>query len=101
VSSVDEDHNKALIIERLQIRALFFKHSTSIEESTCGVRVQLSSTMVDQPPARQLANAPASAQASTTAATPKSKENLYAMRPILPGPKLTKKEKPKFIFICN
>jgi len=46
VFSVDEPHNKALKIERLQNRASPFRYSTIFENSTSGEGVQLSSTMV-------------------------------------------------------
>jgi len=78
VFSIDEAHNKALKIERLQSRAPPFRRPVPIEESASGTRVQLSSTTVDRPPARQSTNAPVSAPATTIAAAAKSKENSYA-----------------------
>jgi len=47
IFSIDETHNKALKFERLQSRALPFRHLMPIEKSTTGAKVQLSSTMVD------------------------------------------------------
>jgi len=95
-SSIDEDHNKALKIERLQSEAPPFRHSTL---SASGARVQPSYTTVDQPPARRSANASTSPPATTTVIAAKSKENLYAMKPIPLVPKSTKEKKSKFIFI--
>jgi len=72
--SVNEANNKALKINRLQSTDPPFRHSMPIEKSTSDVRVQPSFTMID----RQSTNALASAQAITTAAAAKSKENPYA-----------------------
>jgi len=47
VFSVNEAHNKALKIERLQSRAPPFRHSMLIEKSVSGTGVQPSSTTVD------------------------------------------------------
>jgi len=77
VFSIDEAHNKALKIKRLQSRALPFKRSTPIKKSASGIGVQLSFTMIDQSPTHQSINVPASARV-TTVVTIKSKENLYA-----------------------
>ena len=77
VFSIDEAHNKALKIERIQSRSLPFRCSTPIKKSASGIGVQPSFTMIDQSPTRQSTNVPASARV-TTAVTVKRKENLYA-----------------------
>ena len=61
---VNEAHNKALKVERLQSRTLPFRHPTSIKESTSGTGVHSSFTTVDRPPARQPTNTFASAPAT-------------------------------------
>ena len=78
VFSIDDAHNKALKVERLQSRASPFRQSTPIEESASDVGVQLSFTTVDCQPARHSTNAPAPASAKTITAAAKSKENPYA-----------------------
>ena len=75
---IDEAHNKALKIERLQSRAPSFRRPMLIEESANGTGVQPSSAMVDRQPTHQLNNAPALAPATTTIAAAKSKKNPYA-----------------------
>ena len=50
VFSVDEAHNKAMKIERLQSRAPHLRRPTPIEESTSDIGVQPSLTIVDRPP---------------------------------------------------
>ena len=78
VFSVEEAHNKALKIERLQSRAPPFRRSMPIEKSTSGIGVQLNFTMLDRSPVRQLTNAPVSAPTTTNPPATKSKENPYA-----------------------
>jgi len=46
VFSVDEAHNKALKVKRLQSRASTFRHSKPIEKPASGSGVQSSSTTV-------------------------------------------------------
>jgi len=77
VFSIDEAHNKALNIERLQNRTSLFRRSRLIEKSTSGAGVQPSTTMVDQPPIRQSTNAYTSAPEITIVAAAKSKEISY------------------------
>jgi len=74
---MNEAHNKALKIERLQNRAPPFRCSTPIENSASGVEVQLSFTTVDRLLARESTNSPASAPTTITIAVVKSKENPY------------------------
>jgi len=50
---VNEAHNKAMKIERLQSRAPPFRPPSPIEESTSDAGVQLSLTMIDRLPVRQ------------------------------------------------
>ena len=45
--AVDEAHNKAMKIGRIQSRALLFRRQLSIEEPAEGDEVQPSSTMAD------------------------------------------------------
>ena len=78
VFSVDEAHNKAIEIERLQSTSPSFRHPALIEESTSDVGVQSSPTMVNRPSAHQSTNTSASAPTTTTVAAAKSKENSYA-----------------------
>ena len=76
VFSIDEPHNKALKLERIQNRASLFKRPTPIQKSTSATRVHPGSTMVDRSPAHQSAVL-ASAPTTSTAATTKNKENPY------------------------
>ena len=82
VSFVDEAHNKAMKIERLQSKAPPFRRPTPIEESASDVRVQSSPAMVDRPPVHQSTNTSASTPLTTIIVAAKNKENPYA-KPVI------------------
>jgi len=74
---IDEAHDKASKVERLQRRAPPSSCSAPIEEETIGVRVQLSSITVDRLSVHQSTNAPASIPATITTTATNTKENPY------------------------
>ena len=75
--SIDEAHNKAMTIERLQSRAPPSKRQLSIEEPEEGNLVQLSSTTAGQPLVQPTAKSSTSTP-TTTPAVARSKDNPYS-----------------------
>ena len=73
--SVDEAHNKAMKIERLQSKVVYFKNTT--ERTSSNTIIQQGSTSDERPLARKATEDPLANQATTTAPNAKGKENPY------------------------
>ena len=79
VFAVDEAHNKAMKIGRIQSRALLFRRQLLIEEPAEGDEVQPSSTMADQPLVQLTTK---TSTLTTTPAVTKKKDNSYS-KPVI------------------
>jgi len=75
VFSVDEAHNKAMKVKRLQSRAIPFK--STAERTSGGIKAPSSSTSSEQPPASKMTDAPPANSATSATPIAKGKENPY------------------------